>query len=54
MTTDYYGRELIKIICCECHKEDFVPFTPKDESKVWCKECYGKIRAEKQGYKNYS
>ena len=35
-------REMTKIKCAECGKEDEVPFKPRDGSSVLCKECYMK------------
>ena len=35
-------REMTKIKCAECGKEDEVPFKPRDGSTVLCKECYFK------------
>jgi CxxC-x17-CxxC domain-containing protein len=35
-------REMTKIKCAECGKEDEVPFKPRDGSSVLCKECYFK------------
>lgn len=35
-------REMTKIKCAKCGKEDEVPFKPRDGSSVLCKECYMK------------
>ena len=35
-------REMTKIKCSECGKEDEVPFKPIDNITVLCKECYSK------------
>ena len=35
-------REMTKIKCAECGKEDEVPFKPRDNSSVLCKACYFK------------
>jgi CxxC-x17-CxxC domain-containing protein len=35
-------REMTKIKCAECGKEDEVPFKPRDNSTVLCKECFFK------------
>jgi CxxC-x17-CxxC domain-containing protein len=35
-------REMTKIKCAECGKEDEVPFKTRDGSSVLCKECYFK------------
>ncbi len=35
-------REMHKITCAECGKEDTVPFKPREGTDVLCKECYFK------------
>lgn len=35
-------REMTKIKCSECGKEDEVPFKPREGTPVYCKECYFK------------
>ncbi len=35
-------REMTKIKCAECGKEDEVPFKPRDGTSVLCKDCYFK------------
>ena len=35
-------REMTKIICAKCGKEDEVPFKPREGSEVLCKDCYFK------------
>ncbi len=37
-------REMTKIKCSQCGKEDEVPFKPRDGSTVLCKECYFKSK----------
>jgi len=37
-------REMTKIKCAECGKEDEVPFKPREGSKVLCKECFLKSK----------
>ena len=37
-----FHREMTKIKCAECGKEDEVPFKPRDGSTVLCKDCYMK------------
>jgi CxxC-x17-CxxC domain-containing protein len=37
-------REMTKITCAECGKEDEVPFKPREGSKVLCKECFLKSK----------
>jgi len=33
-------REMTKIKCSECGKEDEVPFKPREGTPVYCKECF--------------
>lgn len=33
-------REMTKIKCAECGKEDEVPFKPREGTAVLCKDCY--------------
>ena len=35
-------REMHKIKCSECGKEDEVPFKPREGTPVYCKDCYFK------------
>jgi len=37
-------REMTKIKCSQCGKEDEVPFKPREGSAVLCKECYFKSK----------
>jgi len=37
-------REMNKITCSECGKEDEVPFKPSGDRPVYCKECFAKKR----------
>ena len=37
-------REMTKIKCAECGKDDEVPFKPRDGSTVLCKDCYFKSK----------
>ena len=35
-------REMFTTVCSECGKEAKVPFRPKDDSPVYCSECFAK------------
>ena len=35
-------REMTKIKCSECGKEAEVPFKPRNDTPVYCRECYFK------------
>lgn len=37
-----FKREMTKIKCSQCGKEDEVPFKPREGTPVYCKECYFK------------
>ena len=39
---DFGPREMHKITCSECGKEDEVPFKPRQGTPVYCKECFAK------------
>ena len=38
-------REMHKATCAECKKECEVPFKPRDDRPVYCKECFSKRKA---------
>lgn len=35
-------REMFKAICADCKKECEVPFKPREDRPVYCKECFSK------------
>ena len=35
-------REMHKAVCAECKQECEVPFKPKEDRPVFCKDCYMK------------
>jgi CxxC-x17-CxxC domain-containing protein len=35
-------RQMTKIKCSECGKEDEVPFKPREGTPVYCKDCFFK------------
>jgi len=37
-------REMFKATCAECKKECEVPFKPREDRPVYCKECFSKRR----------
>lgn len=39
-------REMHKAICSECKKECEVPFKPREDRPIYCKECYSKRKNE--------
>jgi len=44
------GRQWTDVICADCGKECKVPFVPRDNSKVWCKECFKNHREKKNRF----
>ena len=45
-----YGqpRQMYTVVCAECGVETSVPFEPREERPVYCKECYTKRRDEQR------
>ena len=39
-------REMHKATCAECKKECEVPFKPRDDRPVYCKDCFSKRKNE--------
>mgnify|MGYP001557939884 FL=1 len=39
-------REMHKAVCGECKKECEVPFKPRDDRPVYCKDCFSKRKNE--------
>ena len=42
---DFGPREMHKATCSECGAECEVPFKPKEDRPVYCKECYRKKKS---------
>ena len=40
------AREMHKAICAECKKECEVPFKPRNDRPIYCKDCYSKRKNE--------
>jgi len=40
-------REMHKITCSECGKEDEVPFKPREGTPVYCRDCFMKKKGIK-------
>ncbi len=38
-------RQMYQVVCAACGKETMVPFQPKDDRPVYCRECFDKKRA---------
>jgi len=41
-------RQMFTVTCAECGKETTVPFQPKGDRPVYCRECFDKRRDEGQ------
>ena len=45
-TSDGYGseRQMFPAVCAECGKETEVPFRPREDRPVYCRDCYNRVR----------
>ncbi|MCQ2363073.1 MAG: zinc-ribbon domain containing protein [Acidaminococcaceae bacterium] len=34
------SRKLFPVVCAECGKETMIPFEPKEDRPVYCRECF--------------
>ncbi len=39
------GRQLYKVVCAQCGMETEVPFQPRGDRPVYCRECFQNRRA---------
>ncbi|HTZ11269.1 MAG TPA: CxxC-x17-CxxC domain-containing protein [Candidatus Margulisiibacteriota bacterium] len=39
-------RQMNKAVCSDCKKECEVPFKPREDRPVYCKDCFAKRRNE--------
>ncbi len=46
MNQDRPERQMFDITCAECGKTDTVPFQPKGDRPVLCRDCFRKQRAQ--------
>ena len=37
-------REMFPAVCAECGKATQVPFQPREDRSVYCRDCYNKVR----------
>ena len=45
---DSYGyrqREMFPAVCAQCGKDTEVPFQPRQDRPVYCRDCYNKVRS---------
>jgi CxxC-x17-CxxC domain-containing protein len=52
MMKDSYGHELHSAICSDCGKETQVPFKPRENRPVYCRECQKKKKKKKKKHRN--
>jgi CxxC-x17-CxxC domain-containing protein len=41
-----FQREMYPVVCAECGKDTEVPFEPRGDRPVYCRECYNKVRSQ--------
>ena len=41
---DYSQREMHPVVCASCGKDTTVPFQPRGDRPVYCRECFSKQR----------
>ena len=39
-----FQRQMYPVTCADCGKETEVPFEPREDRPVYCRDCYSKIR----------
>ena len=40
----YQRREMFPAVCAQCGKDTEVPFQPRQDRPVYCRECYAKVK----------
>jgi CxxC-x17-CxxC domain-containing protein len=41
-----FQRKMYPVVCAECGKDTEVPFEPRGDRPVYCRECYNKVRSQ--------
>ena len=41
----YRQREMFPAVCAQCGKDTEVPFQPRQDRPVYCRDCYSKVRS---------
>jgi CxxC-x17-CxxC domain-containing protein len=41
-----YERQMFPAVCAECGQETEVPFQPREDRPVYCRDCYEKVRSQ--------
>lgn len=44
---DFPSRQMYDAVCSECGQKCQVPFEPKEDRPVFCRDCYQKKRQER-------
>ena len=44
-----YRREMYPVICAQCGKETEVPFQPRGDRPVYCRDCYDRVGGGRSG-----
>jgi CxxC-x17-CxxC domain-containing protein len=42
-----FQRKMYPVVCAECGQDTEVPFEPRGDKPVYCRECYNKVRLSK-------
>ncbi len=40
-------RQMFPVVCADCGKETEVPFEPRGDKPVYCRDCYSKQRSDR-------
>lgn len=43
------SRQMFTVTCAECGKETEVPFEPKNDRPIYCRDCFSKHRPARRG-----
>lgn len=44
-TADTFTRQMFHATCANCGKETEVPFKPRTDRPVYCRDCYSRVRS---------
>jgi CxxC-x17-CxxC domain-containing protein len=44
---NYRPRQMFPVVCADCGKETEVPFEPREDRAVYCRDCYRKVRSDR-------
>ena len=43
-----YRRQMFPVTCAECGKDTEVPFQPREDRPVYCRDCYLKLKLSQE------